>query len=204
MAELQIELEGVEKALGGRTILRGVTFRIEKGQTFVIIGKSGTGKSVMLKHVVGLLTPDAGKVIVAGEDISRPGEVDLPALRTRIGLLFQGGALLNSLTVGENVALPVVENEAPPSAEVEERVGEALRRVGMEADREKYPSEISGGMKKRAGLARAIIRQPEHPSHAAGTGGHLHRRHPRHGECLHGRRSDRDAVRGEDHRGRDA
>lgn len=161
MAEAEIELEGVQKTLGGRAILRGVDFRIEKGQTFVIIGKSGTGKSVMLKHIVGLLTPDAGKVVVAGEDISRPWEVDLPALRTRIGLLFQSGALLNSLTVGENVALPVLENEDAPPAEVEERVGEALRRVGMEEDREKYPSEISGGMKKRAGLARAIIRQPE-------------------------------------------
>ncbi|MCZ6691624.1 MAG: ABC transporter ATP-binding protein [Planctomycetota bacterium] len=156
-----IKLENVRKSLSGREILKGVTFEIPKGNTFVIIGRSGTGKSVTIRHVVGLMKPDSGKVFMDGQDISDPETVDLPALRSKIGLLFQEGALLASLTVGENVALPLVENERPSEEEVKERVAEALRRVEMAEDHHKYPSEISGGMKKRVGLARAIIRRPE-------------------------------------------
>lgn len=156
-----IKLEDVTKSLRGQKILRGVNFEIPRGNTFVIIGGSGTGKSVTLKHIVGLLRPDGGRILVDGEDIADPDKVDLPAVRRKIGLLFQDGALLASLTVGENVALPLVENEHPPRKEVRERVAEALRRVGMEKATDKFPSEISGGMRKRAGLARAIVRRPQ-------------------------------------------
>lgn len=156
-----IKLDGVRKSLGGREILRGLSLEVPRGTTFVIIGLSGTGKSVTLKHIVGLLKPDEGTVTVDERDISDPSKADLPGLRQKIGLVFQNGALLNSMTVGENVALPLVENEHPPRSEVEGRVAEALRRVGMEKDSDKLPAEISGGMRKRAGLARAIVRRPE-------------------------------------------
>lgn len=156
-----ITLDGVFKKLGGRRILKGVDLEIPQGSTFVIIGKSGTGKSVTIKHMVGLMRADRGRVLVDGKDMGTLGRAALSEVRRKIGLVFQHGALLNSMTVGENVALPLVENEKPPRAEVGRRVREALAKVGMEKDLHKLPAEISGGMRKRAGLARAIVRNPQ-------------------------------------------
>lgn len=142
MAETMVEFRNVVKRFGEAVVLDGLSFQVEKGDVLALIGPSGTGKSVTLKHIVGLLEPDAGEVAVATD---------------RIGYLFQSGALLAWKTVWENVALPLVETTRLSSEEIDRRVMEALRAVGLEQDAEKYPSEISGGMQKRAGLARAIV-----------------------------------------------
>ncbi|MBI4575158.1 MAG: ATP-binding cassette domain-containing protein [Planctomycetes bacterium] len=138
-----------------------MTLHIPKGQTTVIIGRSGVGKSVTLKHIVGLLRPDSGKVILDGQDLTSLRPRELKEVRRKCGLLFQSGALINWLTVAENVALPLIEHDHMPKARVEAIVREKLALVDMLHALEKYPSEISGGMKKRAGLARAIVRNPE-------------------------------------------
>ena len=156
-----IEFDNVYKWLGGRAVLDHISFRVEKGETFVIVGSSGMGKSVTLKHMVRLLTPDSGRVLVAGESISEAKRSDLERIRERFGYLFQGGALLAWLSVFENVALPLREKTTVSEEEIEARVMKTLKLVGLETDGEKNPSEISGGMRKRAGLARAIIRNPE-------------------------------------------
>lgn len=137
-----VEFNEVKKRFGDSVVLDGLSFSVEKGEIFVIIGPSGTGKSVTLKHVVGLVEPDAGTVSVATE---------------HIGYLFQSGALLAWMTVWDNVALPLRESLKLPEPEVEKRVRAALEAVGLVDDAEKYPSEISGGMQKRAGLARSIV-----------------------------------------------
>lgn len=142
MAETIIEFRDVVKRFGEAVVLDGLSFTVEKGEILALIGPSGTGKSVTLKHVVGLLEPDAGEVTVATD---------------RIGYLFQSGALLAWKTVWENVALPLVETTRLKSDEIDRRVAAALKAVGLEDAAEKYPSEISGGMQKRAGLARAIV-----------------------------------------------
>lgn len=146
MAENVIEFRDVVKRFGDAEVLRGLTFSVERGEILAVVGPSGTGKSVMLKHVVGLLEPDSGEVVVKSD---------------RIGYLFQSGALLAWKTVWENVALPLVETTRLGADEVERRVAEALQAVGLEDDAEKYPSEISGGMMKRAGLARALVCEAE-------------------------------------------
>ena len=146
MAEKVIEFRNVVKRFGEAAVLDGLSFDVEKGEILAVIGPSGTGKSVTLKHVVGLLEPDEGEVVVKTD---------------RIGYLFQSGALLAWKTVWENVALPLVETTKLSDAEIERRVGEALAAVGLQDDGEKYPSEISGGMQKRAGLARAIVCEAE-------------------------------------------
>ncbi len=156
-----IRFEQVTKTLGGRKVLDGIDLEIQEGETLAIVGPSGTGKSVSLKHMVRLMTPDAGRVVVAGEPISEATGSELERLREKFGVLFQGGALLEWLTVFENVALPLREKTRTPEAEIQTRVLEKLRLVGLEKDVDKHPSEISGGMRKRAGLARAIIRNPE-------------------------------------------
>ena len=142
-----IRFENVHKSFDGVKVLDGVTFDVLDGEVLAIVGPSGTGKSVTLKHVVGLLTPDDGTVTV------KEG--------VRIGYLFQGGALLAWLTVRENVALPLKETMNLSDSEIEACVNEALRAVGMEDAADKYPAEISGGMVKRAGLARAIVRKAD-------------------------------------------
>ncbi len=142
MAEKMIEFRNVVKRFGEAVVLDGLSFSVEKGEIFAVVGPSGTGKSVTLKHIVGLLEPDAGEVTVATD---------------RIGYLFQSGALLAWKTVWENVALPLVETTRLKADEIDRRVAAALKAVGLENDAEKYPSEISGGMQKRAGLARAIV-----------------------------------------------
>jgi phospholipid/cholesterol/gamma-HCH transport system ATP-binding protein len=156
-----IELCDLTKSLGSRTVLDGVSLAVQKGETLCIIGGSGAGKSVTLKHIVGLLKPDRGCVRIDGVDVTNSKNGVLEAARKKIGFCFQGSALLNSMTVFENVALPLREHERLAEPEIRRRVEEKLALVGLGDADAKYPSEISGGMKKRAGLARAIIRNPE-------------------------------------------
>jgi phospholipid/cholesterol/gamma-HCH transport system ATP-binding protein len=156
-----IRFVDVSKDLGGRSVLDGVSFEIRKGETFVILGSSGAGKSVSLKHMVRLLTPDRGQVWVGDDLVSDARGRDLERVRARFGFLFQSAALLQWLTVGENVALPLREHTRLGDAEIRDRVMEKLRLVNLEADYDKLPSELSGGMRKRVGLARAIVHGPE-------------------------------------------
>lgn len=156
-----IRFESLTKSLGGRMVLDDVTFDIRRGETFVIVGPSGVGKSVTLKHMVRLLTPDAGHVFVGEDEVSTASGARLESIRNRFGYLFQGGALLAWLTTAENVALPLREKTAMGEDEIQERVMNMLKLVGLEKDAAKLPDEISGGMRKRAGLARAIVRNPE-------------------------------------------
>ncbi len=156
-----LSLEGVTKRLRGRNVLDGMTLRVPKGETFVIIGPSGTGKSVTLKHMIGLMPPDSGRILVEGEDITTASPEQLDAARTKFGVLFQNGALLNSLTVGENVALPLREHTTLPEDEIRRIVKEKLAMVDMAGAEDATPDAISGGMKKRVGLARAIVREPQ-------------------------------------------
>ncbi|MEI6150752.1 MAG: ATP-binding cassette domain-containing protein [bacterium] len=156
-----IRLENVIKTLGARRVLDGVSLEVRKGETMVIVGPSGTGKSVTLKHMVRLLTPDEGRVMVGEDVVSEASGERLEKIRSRFGVLFQGGALLEWLSVGENVALPLREKTRMVEAEIEQKVIEKLKMVGLEADVDKFPSEISGGMRKRVGLARAIVLNPE-------------------------------------------
>jgi phospholipid/cholesterol/gamma-HCH transport system ATP-binding protein len=155
-----IELRNIQKTLAGKQVLDGVSLEVKKGETMVIIGASGSGKTVCLKHIVGLLLPDDGVVEVDGVDVAGAGGRELESLRDRFGVLFQSGGLINWMTVGENVALPLQERTNTPPEEIDRLVKEKLGMVGMEGTEEQFPSEISGGMKKRAGLARAIIRNP--------------------------------------------
>ncbi len=156
-----ITFEHVTKRFGSRCVLDDLSLHIEKGEVFAIVGPSGTGKSVTLKHMVRLLTPDEGRVLVAGEEISSANGPALERLREHFGYLFQGGALLAWMNLADNVALPLREKTKMPEKEIREKVMYTLSLVGLENDAEKFPSEISGGMQKRAGLARAIIRDPE-------------------------------------------
>lgn len=156
-----ITFDNIYKGFGSRNILDGVSFNVRKGEVFVIVGPSGTGKSVTLKHMVRLLTPDSGRVLVGGEEISSADGTELEHLRERFGYLFQGGALLAWMSVGDNVALPLREKTKMSEKEIREKVLKTLALVEMENDYDKMPNEISGGMQKRAGLARAIIRNPD-------------------------------------------
>jgi phospholipid/cholesterol/gamma-HCH transport system ATP-binding protein len=155
-----IRFEHISKRLGGRDILKDLSFEIRKGEVFVIVGPSGTGKSVTLKHMVRLLTPTSGTVWVGDVAMSSAEGAVLEHVRDQFGYLFQGRALLGWMTVAENVALPLLEKTALTAGEIDHRVGEVLEMVGLADDGGKLPSEISGGMQKRAGLARAIVRQP--------------------------------------------
>lgn len=161
MAEVLIRFDNVVKRFNGTAVLDGVTFDVRKGEVLCIVGPSGTGKSVTLKHLVRLLTPTSGRVLVDGTDVSACDDGTLSRIRGRIGYLFQGGALLAWMTVAENVALPLEECTDLPDEEIERRVSAALASVELTAAAEKYPAEISGGMQKRAGLARAIVRETD-------------------------------------------
>ncbi len=156
-----IRFEHVTKTLGGRDVLSDLSFEIRKGEIFTIVGPSGTGKSVTLKHMVRLLTPTRGSVWIENTEISAADGAELDRVRERFGYLFQGGALLGWMNVADNIALPLREKTRLSESEIGARVAEALRMVGLEDDGDKLPSEISGGMQKRAGLARAIVRRPE-------------------------------------------
>ncbi len=154
-------LEDVRKTLGGKTVLDGLRLAVEPAETLAILGPSGSGKSVLLKHIVGLIRPDAGRIRVCETDLATADRATLLRLRRRIGYLFQGAALLNSLTVFDNVALPLRERERPSEEEVRREVEDRLARVGLPEAADKFPAELSGGMRKRAGLARAIMGRPE-------------------------------------------
>lgn len=156
-----ITFEHVTKILCGKKVLDNVSLEIEKGEVFTIIGSSGSGKSVTLKHIVRLLTPTEGRVLVDGVEISSAEGKKLAKARGRFGYLFQGGSLLGWMNVFDNVALPLREKMLCPEAEVRTRVMDVLKMVGLENDCDKFPNEISGGMQKRAGLARAIVHRPE-------------------------------------------
>ena len=156
-----IRFHNVRKQLGGRPVLDGVSFDIQKGEIFVIVGPSGAGKSVTLKHMVKFMTPDEGDVLVGGESVGEARGLALERIRARFGYLFQGAALMAWLTVEENVALPLREKTSMAPDAIRDKVFETLKMVGMENDAGKMPAEISGGMRKRTGLARAIVRNPE-------------------------------------------
>jgi phospholipid/cholesterol/gamma-HCH transport system ATP-binding protein len=156
-----ITFQGVEKRFGAKEVLRGFSLDVRDGETMVIIGFSGSGKSVALKHVVGLLTPDAGVVDVDGEVVSQLDREGLMALRSRIGFVFQFAALFDSMTVRENLALGL-HRQRLDSRTIDHRVREALALVDLEGADDKYPAELSGGMRKRVGLARAIALQPQY------------------------------------------
>ena len=155
----QIRFENVVKKFEGREVLSGVSFTVEKGEILAVVGPSGTGKSVTLKHLVRLLTPTSGSVWLDDVEISSATGWELEAIRNRFGYLFQGGALLGWLTVEENVALPLREHGGLTEDEIDARVKEALAAVELSDAADRYPAEISGGMQKRAGLARAIVRR---------------------------------------------
>jgi len=156
-----IKLVGVEKTLGGQRVLRGVDLEIPPGKLTTIIGRSGEGKSVLLKHIIGLLQPDRGQVWVDGIELSRLKGQALNEVRKRFAMLFQSAALFDSLTVFENVAFPLREKLRLTDDEVTTRVEEKLEQVGLSGMGHKFPAELSGGMKKRTGLARALIMEPE-------------------------------------------
>ncbi len=156
-----IKLVGVEKTLGGQPVLRGVDLEIPPGKLTTIIGRSGEGKSVLLKHMIGLFKPDRGEVWVDDVEISRLKGTALNDARKRFAMLFQGAALFDSLTVFDNVAFPLREKLGLSESDVKRRVGEKLDQVGLTGMGHKFPAELSGGMKKRAGLARALVMEPE-------------------------------------------
>lgn len=156
-----IEVRNLKKTFGGQSVLDGVSFRIEPGESVVIIGRSGGGKSVLLKHLIGLLQPDAGQVLIDGEDIVPMNERELLRVRGKFGMLFQSAALFDSMTVAENVGFALWHNDKLPADEIRKRVAAALEMVDLPGTENKKPSELSGGMRKRVGLARAIIYRPE-------------------------------------------
>lgn len=156
-----IEVRNLQKSFGTQKILDGVNLRIETGESVVIIGRSGGGKSVLLKHMIGLLQPDSGEVLVDGENIEPMNERELLRVRSKFGMLFQGAALFDSMTVAENVAFAFRRNKQISQNEIKAKVAEALEVVELPGTENKKPSELSGGMRKRVGLARAIVYQPQ-------------------------------------------
>ena len=160
LAEPLIRLVGVEKKLGRQKVLRGVDLEIRQGERMVIIGRSGGGKSVLLKHIIGLMQPDAGQVWFRDKDLAQLNEEQLVPLRKETGMLFQNGALFDSLSVGENVAFPLREKGGIGEDEIQAEVERALKIVDLPRQENKWPSELSGGMRKRVALARAAIAKP--------------------------------------------
>lgn len=159
--ESAVSVRGVVKRFNGRTILAGVDLDIVRGRTTVIMGGSGSGKSTLLKHLIGILKPDEGDILYSGESIVRYSEAQMAERRKRMGMLFQGAALFNSLSVGENVAFPLREHTRLPDSVIRTVVKLKLQQVGLRGFEDLRPSELSGGMKKRVGLARAIAMDPE-------------------------------------------
>jgi len=156
-----LELRGIHKAFGGTPVLQGVDLRVPKGQVLTILGGSGSGKSVMLKHMIGLLRPDRGRVIAEGRDCTELKEREWIEVRKRFGYVFQGAALFDSLSVFENVAYPLREHFDQTEAELAHRVESCLESVGLDGVGAKMPAELSGGMRKRVGVARAIAMRPQ-------------------------------------------
>ncbi|MGW6356378.1 ABC transporter ATP-binding protein [Streptomyces sp. NPDC055092] len=156
-----MEVRGVHKAFGNFKVLQGMTLNFANDAITTVLGPSGTGKSVLIKHLVGLLEPDAGEILVFGKDMWRISEKERYELRKRFGVLFQDGALFGSMNIYDNVAFPLRKHTTMSESEVEEIVMTRLMEVGLEAALTKYPSEVSGGMRKRAGFARALVMSPE-------------------------------------------
>ncbi|MBI3014090.1 MAG: ABC transporter ATP-binding protein [Candidatus Tectomicrobia bacterium] len=157
----KIEVLNLCKSFNGQEVLRGIDLSIEEGETLVVIGRSGEGKTVFLKHLIGLLKPDDGEIFVDGQEITRLDDREMNEVRKKFGMLFQYSALFDSMTVGENVAFPLQEHTKLSAREIEEIVRQKLRLVGLEGVEGKMPDELSGGMRKRVGLARAIALNPE-------------------------------------------
>lgn len=155
-----VRLEGVTKAFGSRRVLDDVSFTVPGGCGFVILGRSGTGKSVTLRHIIGLVRPDAGQVFVEDDEISALAGAELSRVRRKIGFLFQNAALFDSITVGENVAFPLRRHSDLSDADILTRAREKLEAVGLGDEFDKMPGALSGGMRKRAGLARALALDP--------------------------------------------
>ncbi|HEY3251699.1 MAG TPA: ABC transporter ATP-binding protein [Ignavibacteria bacterium] len=157
-----IEIKNLKKSFGKKEVLRGVNLNIEQGKSTFIIGASGCGKSVLLKHIIGLLRPDQGTILIDGEDITRMDEKEVYRIRNKFGFLFQGSALFDSMTVGENIGLGLKENTDTPQEEIDKIVAEKLNLVNLEGTENLMPSELSGGMRKRVGLARALACSPQY------------------------------------------
>lgn len=155
-----IRIRGLKKKLGSKQVLDGVDLDIASGETLVVIGRSGTGKSVLLKHIIGLMAPDEGSIEIEGEEIVGMSEARMNEVRMRFGMLFQSAALFDSMSVGENVGLALREHHLAPAAEIDRIVSERLAWVGLQDVEQMRPSSLSGGMRKRVGLARAIAIDP--------------------------------------------
>ena len=155
-----IRVEDLHRAFGGQRVLRGLTLQVAPGEIMVVIGRSGGGKSVLLKHLLGLLRPDSGRVVVNGTDITHLRGPALDRIRERYGVVFQGGALFDSMSVFDNVAFPLREKTRLRSREIAGRVEEKLDQVGLAGMGHKNPAEISGGMRKRVAIARALVTEP--------------------------------------------
>jgi len=154
---VSVAVRGLHKSFAGQEVLKGIDFEVSPGEVFVLMGPSGSGKSVLLRHIIGLEPPDAGEILVEGESILKEGVMD----KHHLAMVFQSGALLNSLTVGENVGLYLAEHRLKPPEEITRVVAEKLEVVGLKGTEDKMPSELSGGMKKRAALARALVSEPQ-------------------------------------------
>ncbi len=165
-----LEFENVSIAFDEKVVLDGISFRLAHGETKAVFGVAGSGKSILLKMAIGLMRPDSGRIVVLGEEVTRMSEQELFELRRRVGIVFQESALFDSLKVWENVAFRLME-EKIPFEEIERRVREALRFVELEQTYDMFPSELSGGMRRRVAIARAIITQPEVILYDSPTGG---------------------------------
>ncbi len=159
-ARAAVRLEGVSKSFGSRPVLKGVSFEVPEASGFVILGRSGTGKSVTLRHIIGLVRPDAGRVVVDDEEVNALSGAELSRVRRKIGFLFQNAALFDSISVGENVAFPMRRHLRLTETEILARAREKLAAVGLPDEFDKMPASLSGGMRKRAGLARALALEP--------------------------------------------
>ena len=154
---VSVQVRGLHRSFGQQEVLKGLDFEVRPSEIFVLMGPSGSGKSVLLKHIIGLEKPDAGEILVNGESVHAAGVMD----KYRMAMVFQSGALLNSLTVGENVGLYLSEHRLKPRDEIARIVAEKLEVVGLKDTQEKMPNELSGGMKKRAAIARALVIEPQ-------------------------------------------
>jgi len=155
-----IEIINLYRSFNGTPVLKGVSLKIGKGELLALIGRSGIGKSVLLKHVVGLMQPDSGTILINNTDINRLRGIQLTEIRKQFGFLFQGGALFDSMTVYDNVAFPMREKTTLGEAQIKDRVFHELEEMGLKNDWKKFPAELSGGMRKRAALARALVMDP--------------------------------------------
>src|SRR5713226_5885597 len=154
---VRVTVRGLRRSFDGHPVLKGLNFEVERGEVFVVMGPSGSGKSVLLKHIIGLETPDEGEILIEGESIQSPGVMD----KYRMAMVFQSGALFNSLTVGENVGLYLSEHRLKKPDEIDRIVTEKLDFLGLKGVKGRFPTELSGGMKKRVAIARALVIEPQ-------------------------------------------